>query len=100
VHEAVLQLLDRFKQSWIVSQSGIGSDHTTFQAGSTGNLPYRASRADGKNSVVHAEVALDVLTDDMVLGTSCLTGGAVIKADKMDNGEIFLVEGKSVNGSR
>jgi len=36
----------------------------------------------------------------MVLGTSCLTGSAVIKADEMDNGEIFLVERKSVDGSR
>jgi hypothetical protein len=54
----------------------------------------------GNNPVVRAEVVLDVLADDMVLGSSCLTGCAVIKSDEMDNGEIFLVERKSVEGSR
>ena len=100
VHEAVLQVLNRFEQSWIVSQSRIGGDHTTFKAGPTGNLPHRPFRADGNYPVVHAEVVLDVLADDMVLGASCLTGSAVIKADEMDNGEILLVERKSVERSR
>ena len=40
-----------------------------------------------------------MLADDMMLGSSCLTGRAAIKANQMDNGEIFLVERKSVEGS-